>query len=444
MRTAQWKHTPDHGRLIVSREAPYIFSADSGAKGAGPYLWLTRIEGLSASEALRVCERSGWIGLDTSPGGAVATTIEANRDYVLQHPLSRSLSSNVKHALQELDQGSLDNLAQILHQVDHAERQVIATGEALRQTYQVPAAKWLPPDGPASAEWLADVRHFAQVAQPNADKEATWISAHLNLRDLQDEYIFAVWHTLHPNAEYDPGAAGLTLYDQWRDRHWQSVFSPPAEYPAAEGQVRHYLIAERGLPATIVDALRAQHQWYPAAYGPDHIPYAVFPLTRFSDGRIVGASERCAGTPEQQTAQAQYGVKRVTKGSDVRKGMYQLGHTDAPNLILVEAPLDAIAVWSRLVEHRHADLDQWQVRVTNGGALNSWHWEGAQRIYTGFDRDHQGDQYAAKVAAQALVPVKRFAPPAPHKDWADTFRHQEKEKEPSPFAHSSAPDLVRG
>jgi len=199
------------------------------------------------------------------------------------------------------------------------------------------------------------------------------------------------------------------------------AYTPVADHPAAWPAVRRYLTQDRTLPPDLVDRLRADRRIRAARWG--GVPYAVFPL-RDAAGQEVGAVLRCAGTPAQQQAQAAagYALKRVAPGSDVKIGYWSPYDSPAATaLVLVEAPLDAVALWARF-RVRGTDLNQVAIRATTGAAVNAQQWADRAwaHVYAAFDADAAGDRLAERVTVWGQtygVPVHRVVPSGA-KDWA--------------------------
>jgi len=226
--------------------------------------------------------------------------------------------------------------------------------------------------------------------------------------------------------------------------------APPKRWDAAWPAVRQYLTVERRLPESLVDGLYRAGRLYATGYG--SVPYVVFPLENPA-GQTVGAIVRCAGTPEQQHAQEQqgYALKRVVADSDVTRGWWSPGFEGpAPRqLVLVEAPIDAIALAARFTANAGRYPADVAIRACGGSALNpANHTAGGPwtRIIAAFDADEAGHAQAKKVwdwakAQQPPIAVTR-AMPAHGKDWAEDWaaRH----REPSPFeARQAAADYER-
>ena len=185
--------------------------------------------------------------------------------------------------------------------------------------------------------------------------------------------------------------------------------------------VADYLTHMRKLPQTLIQTWYTQGQIRAVTYG--RVPYAVFPLQDLR-GQEVGAVLRCAGTPEQQRQQlAQgYAVKRVATGSQPDKGFWQ-SHASprAPTLVLVESPIDAIALYAVMVT-AHKDPQHFVIRASTGSALNAQHWQGNWcHLIAAFDQDATGEAFAHKVRQEAPMAVHRLTLPPGRKDWAEAW-----------------------
>lgn len=205
------------------------------------------------------------------------------------------------------------------------------------------------------------------------------------------------------------------------EKPYETIADNPERWP----HVRDYLIQVRKLPAHLVD------EWHEndrvRGISPSTattVPYASFPLLS-PEGKEVGSVLRCAGTPEQQRQQIAHGFypKRNQKGSQPTQGFWQSHESpQAKSLLLVEAPLDAMALYAALLE---ADRDprDFVIRASAGEALNAVHWEGNwDHIRTAFDRDTKGEEFAQMVAkAHPGGDVQRLTPPMGSKDWSEAW-----------------------
>ena len=154
------------------------------------------------------------------------------------------------------------------------------------------------------------------------------------------------------------------------------------------------------------------------------VPYAAFPIVS-PPGKEVGAVLRCAGTPVQVAEQEGRGYMRRRNQDKTRatEGFWQ-SH-DAPqarSLVLVESPLDGMALYAALVETRR-DPQDFVIRASAGEALNAVHWIGDwQHIVTAFDRDAAGERFSQTVRqGNPDQDVRRLSPPPGTKDWAEAW-----------------------
>ncbi len=198
-------------------------------------------------------------------------------------------------------------------------------------------------------------------------------------------------------------------------------YVPMKDNHQAWPQVEQYLTQIRHLPQALIPTWHTQGQIRAIAYG--RVPYVVFPL-RNTAGDEVGAVLRCAGTPEQQRQQlAQgYAVKRVATGSQPDKGFWQShASPQAQTLVLVESPIDAMALYAVMVT-AHKDPQTFVIRASTGSALNAQHWQGHwSHLIAAFDQDAAGEAFAHKVRQEAPVAVHRLTPPQGRKDWAEAW-----------------------
>lgn len=202
-------------------------------------------------------------------------------------------------------------------------------------------------------------------------------------------------------------------------------YVPHPDQPTLWPKVRHYLITVRKLPADLVDHWHAQDRVRAITPSPrTTVPYAVFPLLSPA-GKEIGAILRCAGTPDQQHQQEAQGYcrKRNQGGSQPTHGFWQSHEaSQARTLVLVEAPIDAMALYAALrVDHR--DPGDFVIRAGAGEALNPVHWTGDwEHIVTAFDRDAAGERFHQTVQQANLDrDVRRLTPPVGHKDWAEAW-----------------------
>ena len=202
-------------------------------------------------------------------------------------------------------------------------------------------------------------------------------------------------------------------------------YHPIPENPALWPPVRAYLIEIRKLPAHLVD------HWHETgkvrALTPSSrtvVPYAAFPLMSPA-GHEVGAVLRCAGTPDQQRQQitAGFSPKRNQGGSQPTQGFWQSHEApQAHTLVLVEAPIDGMALYAALLTD-HRDPSDFVIRASAGEALKPVHWTGDwAHIVTAFDRDAAGERFHHTVRqAHPDHDVRRLTPPVGHKDWGEAW-----------------------
>ena len=195
--------------------------------------------------------------------------------------------------------------------------------------------------------------------------------------------------------------------------------------PALWPLVRTYLVEVRKLPANLIDQWHNTDRLRGISPSPrTQVPYAAFPLVS-PEGKEVGAALRCAGTSEQVAEQEARGYmrKRNQDKTQATEGFWQ-SH-DAPqarSLVLVEAPLDGMALYAALVAD-HRDPQDFVIRACGGEALNAVHWSGDwQHLVAGFDRDPVGERFSQKVLqAHPDRDVRRLTPPPGTKDWSEAW-----------------------
>ena len=225
-------------------------------------------------------------------------------------------------------------------------------------------------------------------------------------------------------------------------------YDPIPDNAALWPSVRTYLTETRKLPTDLVD------HWHETgkvrALTPSShtvVPYAAFPLMSPA-GHEVGAVLRCAGTPAQQRQQigAGFSVKRNQGGSQPTQGFWQ-SH-DAPQaqtLVLVEAPIDGMALYAALLTD-HRDPSDFVIRASAGEALKPVHWTGDwAHIVTAFDRDAAGERFHHTVRqANPDHDVRRLTPPPGHNDWAEAWAHVVNRHRTSQSARESETDYEAG
>ena len=182
---------------------------------------------------------------------------------------------------------------------------------------------------------------------------------------------------------------------------------PPA--PQQFHAVRRYLIAQRALPLTLVEALAHAGDLYADARA-----NAVF-LLRDALGQPVGAELRGTGPVPW---------RGMAPGSRKDLGFFSVPAIPRPNVILCESAIDALSCHLLHPDHRC---------VSTAGARPNPAWvpdllQQGCRLWCGFDLDATGQAMAR--AMIAFHPSIQILPPPLH-DWNDVLRAR------SP--HSSAP-----
>jgi hypothetical protein len=174
----------------------------------------------------------------------------------------------------------------------------------------------------------------------------------------------------------------------------------PVPAPAQFHAVRRYLVDQRALPLSLVDALSASGDLYA-----DSRANAVF-LLRDARGQPVGAELRGTGP---------VAWRGMAPGSRKDLGFFSFPPIPRPNVILCESAIDALSC--------HALHPDYQA-ISTAGARSNPAWlpdllhQGC-RILCGFDRDLVGQSMAQ--ALLSLHPsVHLFLPPL--HDWNDSLR----------------------
>ena len=209
------------------------------------------------------------------------------------------------------------------------------------------------------------------------------------------------------------------------------TFRAPTPDEARWAQVRNYLVAERQLPASLVDDLHARGAVYA-----DSRSNAVFLRTN-EDGQAVGASLR--GTaPGSEFKGLATGTRRDEGHFSFTVGKAEM-HA-APQVYITESPIDALSRAALLLAA--GDRHEMTFASTDGhGELPRRQIdEGLARhalVHCSFDNDAGGTTLWKRVQeayprAEAIV---RDRPPTGCKDWNDAQRQpaqrQERQEEPS-------------
>jgi hypothetical protein len=216
----------------------------------------------------------------------------------------------------------------------------------------------------------------------------------------------------------------LSFHDAlvWLEQHGAlSATNPPQSGPPsplrlpvpAPGQfhaVRRYLVDQRALPPSLVDAHSASGDLYA-----DSRANAVF-LLRDAHGQPVGAELR--GTRLRQGFGGQAGPvawRGMAPGSRKDLGFFSVPLTPGPNVILCESAIDALSCHVLHPDHRC---------LSTAGARPNPAWlpdllhQGCH-ILCGFDRDAVGQSMAQ--ALLSLHPSVHLLLPPLH-DWNDSLR----------------------
>lgn len=179
----------------------------------------------------------------------------------------------------------------------------------------------------------------------------------------------------------------------------RSLTLPPPD-PRKLPAVKRYLVHERALTPSLIQALIASGRLYADARG-----NAVFPLLGKAN-RPVGAELRGA-TPAQWRGMA--------PGSQKDLGYFYLHAPQATTIVLCESAIDAISCFAL-----HPD----RFCISTSGARPNPRWlpsllHQGYRVYCGFDSDSTGEDMAQKM--MVLYPSVQRLRPTQH-DWNDVLR----------------------
>ena len=172
----------------------------------------------------------------------------------------------------------------------------------------------------------------------------------------------------------------------------------PVADPARLPKVKHYLLADRSLPAALIESLLQSGQIYA-----DHRANAVFPL--------LGNNQHPVGAELRGTTGSWRGL---APGSCKDLGYFALRPQYIEAIILCESAIDAISC---------AALHSGHLCISTAGARPNPAWlphllSQGYSLYCGFDADPTGDRMAQ--AMIALHPaIQRLRPPL--HDWNDTL-----------------------
>lgn len=174
----------------------------------------------------------------------------------------------------------------------------------------------------------------------------------------------------------------------------------PIPAPGQFHAIRRYLIDQRALPHSLVDALSASGDLYA-----DSRANAVF-LLRDAHGQPVGAELRGTGP---------VAWRGMAPGSRKDLGFFSFPSIPLPNVILCESAIDALSCHVLHPEHRC---------LSTAGARPNPAWipqllHQDCRLWCGFDLDSTGQNMAH--AMIAFHPSIQLLPPPLH-DWNDVLR----------------------
>jgi len=214
------------------------------------------------------------------------------------------------------------------------------------------------------------------------------------------------------------------------------AFHAPTPDDGRWPQVRHYLVAERALPASFVDDLHAQGTIYA-----DHRANAVF-IRQDADGNATGASLR--GTlPGSEFKGLAVGTRR-----DEGHFSFTIGTPEpyvAPQYYIAESPIDALSRAALVMQA--GKRGEFVFASTDGHGTLPTHQidAGLERravIHCGFDNDKGGDTLWAQVNAhypdrahETYGPIARDRPPVGAKDWNQALHQQQISRPPRAQEH---------
>lgn len=200
----------------------------------------------------------------------------------------------------------------------------------------------------------------------------------------------------------------------WLERHFPDAPAPqpatvtsqphpqlqlPSPEPAHLARIKHYLIAERGLPPVLIDSLIQSSTLYA-----DTRANVVFLL--------LGNHDIPVGAELRGTTSSSW--RGLAPGSQKDLGFFSIPTSPLPDIILCESAIDAISCFALNPHHRC---------ISTAGARPNPRWlatlldQGGQ-VLCGFDTDPTGENMAS--AMIALHPtVKRLRPS--HHDWNDAL-----------------------
>ncbi len=205
---------------------------------------------------------------------------------------------------------------------------------------------------------------------------------------------------------------------------------------AAWPLITEYLADIRQIPAGLIRTVL--HQDPPAilaGWGPKYGHYLLFPCWDHSqplkDSQPTGALLRWRHPGEEPPPEWFGGNPRpMAPGSHKRDGWWQIGASDAPTLIITEAPIDGLSVAALLptVNDLHSDLPPNVAIMALGGeaGFDPRQLQGHTRILCATDNDPAGERFAAAIRAATRKgqTVERIRPPAGTKDWNQVLQTQ--------------------
>ncbi len=242
----------------------------------------------------------------------------------------------------------------------------------------------------------------------------------------------ATWHTARE---------GLRQAQEIVEHAERATFRAPTPDEDRWSQVRHYLVSERQLPATLVDELHAHGTIYA-----DHRANAVF-IRQDADGQATGASLRGTAPGSE--------FKGLAAGTHRDEGYFSftIGQPEpykAPQLYLTESPIDALSR-AALLLREGAQGERIFISMDGHGSLPARQIDAGldQRavVHCGFDRDRSGEamwervkeRYGAR-AHETYGPIDRDRPPVGVKDWNQALqqeRTQRADADPPPTVGSA-------
>jgi hypothetical protein len=244
-------------------------------------------------------------------------------------------------------------------------------------------AKWHTAQGVLSVQGVK----FMNWNQGHGGGGAIDLAMHLNATDFRTAI---AWLALRFPCHGPPPLASPML---------KPTLTLPAADPARLPRVKHYLLADRGLPAGLIDPLIQSGRIYA-----DHRTNAVFLL--------LGNNQHPVGAELRGTTGSWRGL---APGSCKDLGYFALRPSQyVESAILCESAIDAISC---------AALHSDRLCISTAGARPNPAWlppllDQGHRVYCGFDADPTGDRMAQ--AMIALHPaIQRIRPPL--HDWNDTL-----------------------